>query len=86
VAVEILLADYRLLGAWRICSAGSVQCCWLRQLVHSLDSGLSPKVQALMRVNRGDIFYDSHTADRVVRMSFGAMILAEEFLSHTAIR
>jgi len=35
-----------------------------RQLVQSLRTGLSPQVQALMRLNGGDIFYDSHTADR----------------------
>jgi len=34
------------------------------QLVHSLDTALSPEVKALMRANRGDIFYDSHTVDR----------------------
>ena len=34
------------------------------QLVQSLETGLSPEVKELMKVNRGDIFYDSHTGDR----------------------
>jgi hypothetical protein len=53
------------------------------QLVHSLDTGLSPKVQALMRVNGGDIFYDSHTADRGSPDELWTNDLAQEFQSHT---
>jgi hypothetical protein len=53
------------------------------QLVHSLDSGLSPKVRALMRVNGGDIFYDSHTADRGSPDELWTNDLAQEFQSRT---
>ena len=34
------------------------------QLVASMDAALSPRVKELMRLNRGDLFYDSHTVDR----------------------
>jgi len=34
------------------------------QLITSMDSALSPRVKALIRANQGDLFYDSHTADR----------------------
>lgn len=36
----------------------------LKQLIESLETGLSPEVKDLMRANGGDIFYDSHSVDR----------------------
>ena len=36
----------------------------LKQLIESLETGLSPEVRELMRANGGDIFYDSHSVDR----------------------
>jgi hypothetical protein len=35
-----------------------------KQLTASMDAALCPTVKALMRANGGDLFYDSHTADR----------------------
>ena len=36
----------------------------LKQLIDSLETGLTPEVRELMRANGGDIFYDSHSVDR----------------------
>jgi len=35
-----------------------------KQLIDSMEAGLSPKARVLMRANGGDIFYDSHSVDR----------------------
>jgi hypothetical protein len=36
----------------------------LDQLIHSMETALSPEVKKLMKANGGDIFYDSHSSDR----------------------
>jgi hypothetical protein len=52
------------------------------QLIHSMVTGLSPQVQALMRANGGDIFYDSHTADRGSPDEMWTNLMPQEFLRH----
>lgn len=51
----------------------------LKQLIHSLETGLSPKVRELMRANGGDIFYDSHSVDRGSPDELWTNKLVEEF-------
>ena len=53
------------------------------QLLHSLNTGLSPAVQALMRANGGDVFYDSHTADRGSPDELWTNNMPQEFATRT---
>ena len=48
-------------------------------LIHSLETGLSPEVKALLKVNRGDMFYDSHSSDRGSPDELWTNKMAEEF-------
>ena len=52
-----------------------------KQLIRSLETGLSPKVRELMRANGGDIFYDSHSVDRGSPDELWTNKMAEEFQS-----
>ena len=53
----------------------------LKELIHSLETGLSPRVRELMRANGGDIFYDSHSVDRGSPDELWTNKMAEEFRS-----
>lgn len=53
------------------------------QLMHSLNTGLSPEVQTLMRLNGGDVFYDSHTADRGSPDEIWTNNMPQEFANRT---
>jgi hypothetical protein len=49
------------------------------QLIASMETGLSAEVKALMKVNGGDIFYDSHSVDRGSPDELWTNRMAEEF-------
>ena len=49
------------------------------QLIKSMESGLSPEVFRLMKINGGDIFYDSHSSDRGSPDELWTNKMAEEF-------
>jgi hypothetical protein len=51
------------------------------QLIDSMETGLSPEVKALLKTNRGDIFYDSHSSDRGSPDELWTNRMAEEFAS-----
>jgi hypothetical protein len=51
----------------------------LEQLIRSMEGSLSPQVKALMRVNGGDIFYDSHSVDRGSPDELWTNNMAKEF-------
>ena len=53
----------------------------LKQLIQSLETGLSPEVKELMRANGGDIFYDSHSVDRGSPDELWTNRMPEEFRS-----
>ncbi len=50
-----------------------------QELVHSMETGLSPEVKELMRANGGDLFYDSHSSDRGSPDELWTNQMAEEF-------
>lgn len=49
------------------------------QLINSMETGLSPEVKELMKANRGDLFYDSHSVDRGSPDELWTNRMAEEF-------
>ena len=51
------------------------------QLVNSMETGLSAEVKELMKANRGDVFYDSHSSDRGSPDELWTNKMAEEFSS-----
>jgi hypothetical protein len=51
------------------------------QLVNSMETGLSAEVKELMKANRGDLFYDSHSSDRGSPDELWTNKMAEEFSS-----
>ena len=53
----------------------------LKQLILSMESDLSSQVKALMRINGGDIFYDSHSVDRGSPDELWTNNMAKEFRS-----
>ncbi len=53
----------------------------LKDLIQSLETGLSPQAKDLMKVNGGDIFYDSHSVDRGSPDELWTNKMAEEFRS-----
>ena len=50
-----------------------------QELVHSMETGLSAEVKELLRANRGDLFYDSHSSDRGSPDELWTNQMAEEF-------
>jgi hypothetical protein len=44
-----------------------------------METGLSPEVKALMKANRGDLFYDSHSSDRGSPDELWTNRMGEEF-------
>ena len=53
----------------------------LKELIQSMESGLSPEVKELMKANGGDIFYDSHSVDRGSPDELWTNKMPEEFRS-----
>ena len=53
----------------------------LKDLIRSLETGLSPQVKELMKANGGDIFYDSHSVDRGSPDELWTNKMLEEFRS-----
>jgi hypothetical protein len=51
----------------------------LKDLIQSLETGLSSEVKSLMRANGGDIFYDSHSVDRGSPDELWTNKMTEEF-------
>jgi hypothetical protein len=49
------------------------------QLIQSMETGLSAEVKELMKVNGGDVFYDSHSVDRGSPDELWTNKMAEEF-------
>ncbi len=49
------------------------------ELIESMETGLSDEVKALLKVNGGDIFYDSHSSDRGSPDELWTNRMAEEF-------
>ena len=49
------------------------------ELIASMESGLSAEVKALLKLNGGDIFYDSHSSDRGSPDELWTARMAEEF-------
>lgn len=50
-----------------------------QELLHSLETNLSPQVKELMKANGGDLFYDSHSSDRGSPDELWTNRMAEEF-------
>jgi hypothetical protein len=53
----------------------------LKELIQSMETGLSPEVKELMKANGGDIFYDSHSVDRGSPDELWTNKMPEEFRS-----
>ena len=51
------------------------------QLINSMETGLSAEVKELLKVNGGDLFYDSHSVDRGSPDELWTNRMAEEFRS-----
>jgi hypothetical protein len=51
----------------------------LKDLIKSMDTGLSAQAKALLKANGGDIFYDSHSVDRGSPDEIWTNRMAEEF-------
>lgn len=49
------------------------------QLINSMETGLSAEVRALLKINGGDLFYDSHSSDRGSPDELWTNKMAEEF-------
>jgi hypothetical protein len=50
-----------------------------QELLHSLETNLSPEIKELMKANGGDLFYDSHSSDRGSPDELWTNKMAEEF-------
>ncbi len=49
------------------------------QLINSMETGLSAEVKSLLKINGGDLFYDSHSSDRGSPDELWTNKMAEEF-------